>query len=199
MAGSHEVRGSIPLGSTTDSRGARRRRRAPLFISGGAGPARAWPRRGSRPIGQKACPILGAGAGRRPFFMGEAIRIGFPARTKSASGYRRFPGPHDEIRGKKPPIPGGCRGQCGTPVPRRARGAEREGPVGLPEAAAFRYAATVRLPRRYRLAMSPKLGFMPDSLHMFSSPTMLSPTAGSFRKTPICPDRAQVRGRWPNW
>ena len=31
MAGSHEVRGSIPLGSTTDSRGARRRRRAPLF------------------------------------------------------------------------------------------------------------------------------------------------------------------------
>ena len=32
MAGSHEVRGSIPLGSTTDSRGARRRRRAPLFV-----------------------------------------------------------------------------------------------------------------------------------------------------------------------
>ena len=31
MAGSHEVRGSIPLGSTTDTRGARRRRRAPLF------------------------------------------------------------------------------------------------------------------------------------------------------------------------
>lgn len=33
MAGSHEVRGSIPLGSTTDTRGARRRRRAPLFVS----------------------------------------------------------------------------------------------------------------------------------------------------------------------
>ena len=33
MAGSHEVRGSIPLGSTTDPRGARRRRRAPLFAS----------------------------------------------------------------------------------------------------------------------------------------------------------------------
>ena len=32
MAGSHEVRGSIPLGSTTDTRGARRRRRAPLFL-----------------------------------------------------------------------------------------------------------------------------------------------------------------------
>lgn len=34
MAGSHEVRGSIPLGSTTDSRGARRRRRAPLLFPG---------------------------------------------------------------------------------------------------------------------------------------------------------------------
>ena len=33
MAGSHEVRGSIPLGSTTDTRGARRRRRAPLFFA----------------------------------------------------------------------------------------------------------------------------------------------------------------------
>ena len=94
MAGSHEVRGSIPLGSTTDSRGARRRRRAPLF----------WL------IGQKVCLILGVGAGRRPFFMGKAIRIGFPARTKSASGHWRFPRPHGEIHGERPPIPGGCRG-----------------------------------------------------------------------------------------
>ena len=73
---------------------------------------------------------------------------------------------------------------------RPSRGAGREGPVGLPEAAAFQYAATVRLSRRYRLAMSPKLGFMPDSPHMFSSPTMLSPTAGSFRKASIRSDRA---------
>ena len=69
--------------------------------------------------------------------------------------------------------------------------AERDGgPVGLPEAAAFQYAATVRPSRRYRLAMSLKLGFMPDSLYMFSYPIMLSPTAGSFRKTSICSDRA---------
>ncbi len=50
MAGSHEVRGSIPLGSTTGSpRGARRRRRAPLFAS----------RDGKRRpglIGQIVCP-----------------------------------------------------------------------------------------------------------------------------------------------
>ena len=42
MAGSHEVRGSIPLGSTTDPRGARRRRRAPLFC---------FPGRKRRPAG----------------------------------------------------------------------------------------------------------------------------------------------------
>ena len=73
---------------------------------------------------------------------------------------------------------------------RPAGGPERDGgPVGL-QAAAFQYAATVRLSRRYRLAMSLKLGFMPDSLYMFSSPIMLSPTAGSFRKTSICSDRA---------
>ena len=43
MAGSHEVRGSIPLGSTTDPRGARRRRRAPLFC---------FPGRKRRPAGR---------------------------------------------------------------------------------------------------------------------------------------------------
>ena len=42
MAGSHEVRGSIPLGSTTDTRGARRRRRAPLFASGAHRTERAY-------------------------------------------------------------------------------------------------------------------------------------------------------------
>ena len=51
MAGSHEVRGSIPLGSTTDTRGARRRRRAPLF----------WL------IGQKVCLIQGRRRGPAPF------------------------------------------------------------------------------------------------------------------------------------
>ena len=55
MAGSHEVRGSIPLGSTTDTRGARRRRRAPLFCF-----------RAHRPIGQKACLIQGRRRGPAP-------------------------------------------------------------------------------------------------------------------------------------
>ena len=66
MAGSHEVRGSIPLGSTTDTRGARRRRRAPLFVSWA--PARRAPAPGSRaygtdrPIGRKARLVRGASA-----------------------------------------------------------------------------------------------------------------------------------------
>ena len=38
-------------------------------------------------IGQIMCLILGVGAGQRPFFMGKVIRIDFPARTKSVSGY----------------------------------------------------------------------------------------------------------------
>ena len=40
-----------------------------------------------RLIGQIMCLILGVGAGQRPFFMGKVIRIDFPARTKSVSGY----------------------------------------------------------------------------------------------------------------
>ena len=53
MAGSHEVRGSIPLGSTTDTRGARRRRRAPLFLL----PGTEEKARGAR-------SLLGVAAGR---------------------------------------------------------------------------------------------------------------------------------------
>ena len=87
--------------------------------------------------------------------MGEAIRIGFPARTKSASGHWRFPGPHDEIHGKKPPIPGGCRGQCGTPVPRgpverngkAPSGARRRRPSNAPPPCACR-GGTASLCRR---------------------------------------------------
>ena len=58
MAGSHEVRGSIPLGSTTDPRGARRRRRAPLLLPGPIG------RKGL--IGQKVCLIQGRRRGPAP-------------------------------------------------------------------------------------------------------------------------------------
>lgn len=182
MAGSHEVRGSIPLGSTTDSRGARRRRRAPLFYSRGgrahwglwdekrvrfwalarAGAHFLWgkPPESTFPPGRKACPAIGVFPGR----MGKSTAKGRRSREDAADN-----------------------AEC----PSRGGPAERDGgPVGLPEAAAFQYAATVRLSRRYRLAMSLKLGFMPDSLYMFSSPIMLSPTAGSFRKTSICSDRA---------
>ena len=77
MAGSHEVRGSIPLGSTTDTRGARRRRRAPLFLL----PGTEKKARGARSLlgvaaGRLALARLpwsllvsfgGVGAGRRPF------------------------------------------------------------------------------------------------------------------------------------
>ena len=63
-------------------------------------------------------------------------------------------------------------------------------PSGGSQPSALQYAATVCLSRWYRLAMSLKLGFMPDSLYMFNSPIMLSPTACSFRKIPIWSARA---------
>ena len=77
MAGSHEVRGSIPLGSTTDSRGARRRRRAPLFLfktlvwrargrAGEAGPIGAY--------GTKSVSDFGRWRGPAPIFYGESRR-----------------------------------------------------------------------------------------------------------------------------
>lgn len=78
MAGSHEVRGSIPLGSTTDTRGARRRRRAPLFCF----PAH-------RPIGRKRVSFRGVGAGRRPFL----VRPDSPAPFKRPGG-KRVPAAH---------------------------------------------------------------------------------------------------------
>ena len=90
MAGSHEVRGSIPLGSTTDTRGARRRRRAPLFVSWA--PARRAPAPGSRaygtdrPIGRKARLVRGGvGAGRRPFLVHPDSSPHSSARAESAS------------------------------------------------------------------------------------------------------------------
>ena len=78
MAGSHEVRGSIPLGSTTDSRGARRRRRAPLFYSRGAPARRARGRAGEAgPIGAygtKSVSDFGRWRGPAPIFYGESRR-----------------------------------------------------------------------------------------------------------------------------
>ena len=76
----------------------------------------------------------------------------------------------------------------GTGGPRRAPGGgglpirRHRAPVA---AVPPRYVAEVGLYARFPAHVQP--------------PTMLSPTAGSFRKTPIRSDRAQVRGRWPNW
>ena len=95
MAGSHEVRGSIPLGSTTDSRGARRRRRAPLFLL----PGTEKKARGARSLlgvaaGRLALARLpwnllvsfgGVGAGRRPFLVRPDSPAHSSARAESAS------------------------------------------------------------------------------------------------------------------
>ena len=80
MAGSHEVRGSIPLGSTTDPRGARRRRRAPLFLL--LGPIG---RKGL--IGQKVCLIQGRRRGPAPLSRspGLAGPIQAPGRKRASS------------------------------------------------------------------------------------------------------------------
>ena len=99
MAGSHEVRGSIPLGSTTDTRGARRRRRAPLFLL----PGTEEKARGARSLlgvaaGRLALARLpwsllvsfgGVGAGRRPFL----VRPDSPAPFGRPGG-KRAPAAH---------------------------------------------------------------------------------------------------------
>ena len=99
MAGSHEVRGSIPLGSTTDTRGARRRRRAPLFLL----PGTEKKARGARSLlgvaaGRLALARLpwsllvsfgGVGAGRRPF----PVRPDSPAPFGRPGG-KRAPAAH---------------------------------------------------------------------------------------------------------
>ena len=104
MAGSHEVRGSIPLGSTTDSRGARRRRRAPLFASRPIG------RKGL--IGQKACLIQGRRRGPAPL-----------SRSPGFAGPVWAPG-----RKARPRRPWASRGRGACSRPRRARGG-RAGPA----------------------------------------------------------------------
>ena len=104
MAGSHEVRGSIPLGSTTDTRGARRRRRAPLFASGSIG------RKGL--IGQKACLIQGRRRGPAPL-----------SRSPGLVGPIQAPG-----RKARPRRAWASRGRGARARLRRARGG-RAGPV----------------------------------------------------------------------
>ena len=114
MAGSHEVRGSIPLGSTTDTRGARRRRRAPLFLLPGP-----IGRKGL--IGQKACLIQGRRRGpaplsRSPGLVGPIQAPGRKARPRRAWASRG--------RGARAPAPRARR-------PRRTRsGASRRSTTG---------------------------------------------------------------------
>ena len=86
--------------------------------------------------------------------------------------------------------PGGAALASISPMWRSKEPGLSRPPSGGSQPSAFQYAATVCLSRRYRLAISLKLGFMPDSLYMFSSPIMSSPTAGSFRKTSTCSARA---------
>ena len=131
MAGSHEVRGSIPLGSTTDSRGARRRRRAPLFLL----PGTEKKARGARSLlgvaaGRLALARLpwsllvsfrGVGAGRRPFL----VRPDSPAPFGRPGG-KRAPAAHGHREAgalARPPRAGG--GRAG-PV-RAHRGDPRQG------------------------------------------------------------------------
>ena len=77
MAGSHEVRGSIPLGSTTDTRGARRRRRAPLFVSRAHRTERAYR---TKSVSHSGAPAR-AGA---PFSFARTRRPHSSARAESA-------------------------------------------------------------------------------------------------------------------
>ena len=78
MAGSHEVRGSIPLGSTTDPRGARRRRRAPLFFASRA-------HRTERAYRTKSVSHSGASArAGAPFSFARTRRPHSSARAESA-------------------------------------------------------------------------------------------------------------------
>ena len=105
MAGSHEVRGSIPLGSTTDPRGARRRRRAPLFLLPGPIGLKGL-------IGQKVCLIQGRRRGPAPL-----------SRSFKFVGPIQAPG-----RKARPRRPWASRGRGACARLRRARGG-RAGPV----------------------------------------------------------------------
>ena len=123
MAGSHEVRGSIPLGSTTDPRGARRRRRAPLFLL----PGTEKKARGARSLlgvaaGRLALARLpwnllvsfgGVGAGRRPFL----VRPDSPAPFERPGG-KRVPAAHGHREvGVRAPAPRArrlCRTRSGA-------------------------------------------------------------------------------------
>ena len=127
MAGSHEVRGSIPLGSTTDPRGARRRWRAPLFLLPGP-----IGRKGL--IGQKVCLIQGRRRGPAPL-----------SRSPGLAGPIQAPG-----RKARPRRAWASRGRGARARPPRARG----GRAG-PRSGASRRSATGRGRVRRSAASAP--------------------------------------------
>ena len=134
MAGSHEVRGSIPLGSTTDSRGARRRRRAPLFLAPayraesvsdfgrrrGPAPIFLWgkPSESAFPPGREARPAIGAFPGRMMRFAAKGRRFREdaadnaerPSRGGPAERDGRAPSGSRRRRPSDAPPPCACRG-----------------------------------------------------------------------------------------
>ena len=112
MAGSHEVRGSIPLGSTTDTRGARRRRRAPLFLpwDGKEGA------RGAIALGRRGRPACPRPPSLEPVSLIRGRRRG-PAPLSRSPG---LAGPFERPGGKRAPAAHGHR-EAGALAPARPR------------------------------------------------------------------------------
>ena len=131
MAGSHEVRGSIPLGSTTDTRGARRRRRAPLFCFRAHRTERAYR---TKSVSHSGAPAR-AGA---PFSFARTRRpIQAPVRRRGHRARQQGPeeGAHLSAGVRRPP-PAPPRARPMRPAARRggdAFGAGLHGPRGVRE------------------------------------------------------------------
>ena len=93
MAGSHEVRGSIPLGSTTDPRGARRRRRAPLFYFRRRRPCARVAAPGKPAYRAESVSDFGRRRGPAPIFLwGKPSESASPSGRKALSAIGAFPG-----------------------------------------------------------------------------------------------------------
>ena len=171
MAGSHEVRGSIPLGSTTDPRGARRRRRAPLFCFLAYGI--------DRPIGRKARLIRGRRRGPAPLSRspGLAGPVQAPGRKRASSSPMGIvkPGRAPAPRARRPRrTRSGASGRSATGRGRVRRSAapappSSKGPIGPRKKAARRRRKSRRRNRggsRFgggELA-SPGIGGLPEAL-----------------------------------
>ena len=130
MAGSHEVRGSIPLGSTTDTRGARRRRRAPLFLLPGT------EKRARRAIALGRCgrPACARPPSLEPVSLIRGRRRG-PAPLSRSPG---LAGPFKRPGGKRAPAAHGHREAGALALARAAREEAAPDPLGRIEAIRIR-------------------------------------------------------------